>query len=483
MPTPSGPGVARMRTLVESCDAERYHSRFPPRSIRMSRPAFGAAASPPIQPSNSIAWSPPTTVPAQTTLSPPRPSSSAVTHWFAATSAPEAGSARALVSARSRTNSELALVTRSASVTGVASKAAIEMLQVAYSRPWRSPASIGPIGNSPRDTSMPRPVQVFPSGYHSKAPATVSKPYASTTCRRPPTKTGAAEGGTMLRGKPPRVTLWVEGFPRASTRTSCSCVFRLRLLQRVEATAGSPFASSARPGQPSAIVGPTFAIRTVCQALARLRTRTSVRSSELCTSATGPAAPILNAITVDPGVVDAALTLRQFPFPARVATTTRVPRTKATEDVPFAFSASWPPVAFRATISACAVPAAQSTPTHATAAITIPRPMAASYAAAPDCTFKIPKESAAASTRFRPGARAGGAGLSPTAAHVESRRKTGDRGKPQIEKRAHGGNLVPPCSCPVARPAVETCPREELASLARARLDRGTWEAILSAAS
>ena len=147
-----------------------------------------------------------------------------------------------------------------------------------------------------------------------------------------------------------------------------------------------------------------------------------MRSSELCTSATGPEAPILKAITVDPGVVDAALTVRQFPFPARVATTTRVPRTNATEGIPFALSASWPSAAFRATISACAVPAAKNAAAHATAAITMPRPMAAILRRARPANLKIPQ-------RSDDGRTAGGAGLRPSAAHLEPRPKTGARGE------------------------------------------------------
>ena len=169
-----------------------------------------------------------------------------------------------------------------------------------------------------------------------------------------------------------------------------------------------------------------------------------MRSSELCTSATGPEAPILKAITVDPGVVEATLTARQFPFPVRVATTTRVPRTNATEGVPFALSASWPSAAFRATISACAVPAAKNAPAQATAAITMPRPMAGSYAVAEPANFKIPQR---ASRRRRDPSMAprGRSRASPERSPLgTATARRGQGAKPQIKKGARGETWFPP---------------------------------------
>jgi hypothetical protein len=96
------------------------------------------------------------------------------------------------------------------------------------------------------------------------------------------------------------------------------------------------------------------------------------------------------ALTVAPDVVVAALTARHFACPARVDTTTRVPRTYATDGVPFAFSASSPSAAFRATISAPAAPAARSATQQATAEIRTRRPMPRSYAACALKEFKIP---------------------------------------------------------------------------------------------
>ena len=70
-------------------------------------------------------------------------------HWFAATSGPVAGSASALVSARSSTNSELAKRCRSTSVTGAASRSneSSDSVQAACMTPFGlRPAKTGPTG-------------------------------------------------------------------------------------------------------------------------------------------------------------------------------------------------------------------------------------------------------------------------------------------------------------------------------------------------
>src|SRR4029450_2383439 len=96
------------------------------------------------------------------------------THSFAATSGPDEGSARPVVSARSRTNLELASLRRAASVTGaLLSKDESDSVQAAWRTPLGlSPARTGPIGKSPTPESSPNPVQLRPCGNHSSVPRT-----------------------------------------------------------------------------------------------------------------------------------------------------------------------------------------------------------------------------------------------------------------------------------------------------------------------
>jgi hypothetical protein len=152
----------------------------------------------------------------------------------------------------------------------------------------------------------------------------------------------------------------VELRPLASKRETSRRLFSDGAFQRVYETVGWPCRSSTRPGQPTRKSAPTFATRIVSQPTERGRTNTTVRSSPLWASTTGPAAPISKSTALEPGGTAAAAVRVHFPSADRVATKSVELCTHATEGVPFASSASRPSWTPRATTSAEAPPAVPS---------------------------------------------------------------------------------------------------------------------------
>src|SRR5207248_3812409 len=84
---------------------------------------------------------------------------------------------------------------------------------------------------------------------------------------------------------------------------------------------------------------------------------TRVRASARSTRATGPARPTAKPTSTDPGETAAAFEVRQRPGAVRSETSSERPRTKATYGLPLRPSASMPSCTWRATSSACALPA------------------------------------------------------------------------------------------------------------------------------